>query len=316
MTSPKKCIATKVLLLASAFATSAMAWAGTPVGTVTDLAGALLAKKADGTVKILSQKSNVEQGDTLVTEKDTYARIKFIDNGEITLKPNSQFRIDKFSYEESKKESDSAVFSLIRGGLRSVTGLVGKRSQDRFGVNTPAATIGIRGTTFIAEYIPEETDSAAAAAAAAAATAATALYAMASVASIGSNYTMPAAATDMMTMSDVPYTTVPVRMLSPMAQLTPSSTRRPTSASGNGLAPGLHLAVTDGQIIVSNPAGAQNFTAGQFGYTRSITISPVLVPNNPLLQFSPPAIFNQSTVTNPTSVTGGLRSLAVECEVR
>ncbi len=124
-----------------------------PVGTVTDLSGPLLARKADGVVKVLAQKSTVDQGDTLVSEKDTYARIKFVDNSEITLRPNTQFKIENFSYDEAKPEGDHAIFSLIKGGLRSITGLLGKRNRERFGLNTPTATIGIRGTTFIAEYI-------------------------------------------------------------------------------------------------------------------------------------------------------------------
>ncbi|WP_346428559.1 hypothetical protein [Janthinobacterium agaricidamnosum] len=41
--------------------------------------------------------------------------------------------------------------------MRSVTGLLGKRNKERFEMKTPAATIGIRGTTFIAEYIGPST---------------------------------------------------------------------------------------------------------------------------------------------------------------
>jgi hypothetical protein len=108
----------------------------------------LVARKADGVLKALSQKSSVDAGDVLQTEAKTYARIKFIDNSEITLKPNTQFKIDDFSYDEAKPSSDSSVFSLIKGGLRSITGLLGKRNKEKFKMNTPVATIGIRGTTF------------------------------------------------------------------------------------------------------------------------------------------------------------------------
>lgn len=157
MMSLKKCIAIKTFaggLLWVSLSAFLFAWAGQPVGTVKHLSGPLLAKKQDGTVKILAQKSEVEQGDTLISEKDTYASIKFIDNSEITLRPNSQLKIDSFSFAEKEPESDSAVFNLIKGGLRAVTGLLGKRSKERFGLNTPTAAIGIRGTIFIAEYVP------------------------------------------------------------------------------------------------------------------------------------------------------------------
>jgi hypothetical protein len=129
-------------------------WAAPVAGTVIQLSGPLLAKKASGAVKILSVRSEVENGDTLVTEKNTYALVRFIDNSEITLRPASTLTIENFSFDGASKEGDQARFNLVKGGLRSVTGLLGKRSKEKFELKTPTATIGIRGTTFIAEYVP------------------------------------------------------------------------------------------------------------------------------------------------------------------
>ena len=122
-------------------------------GTVTQLSGPMMAKKADGKVKILSLKSEVEAGDTLVTEKNTYALVKFIDNSEITLKPGTTFVVEQFAYQADQPEGDQASFNLVKGGLRSLSGLLGKRNKEKFSLKTPVATIGIRGTYFTAEYI-------------------------------------------------------------------------------------------------------------------------------------------------------------------
>ncbi len=154
MIRAKKCIATKVLLCLALLCAGAPAWAGLVAGTVMQLSGPLMAKKADGKVKLLAIRSEVEQGDTLLTEKDSYALIKLIDNSEIILKPNTSFVIEQFSYTAEQPDGDHAIFSLLKGGLRSVTGLLGKRNKERFEMKTPAATIGIRGTTFIASYVP------------------------------------------------------------------------------------------------------------------------------------------------------------------
>lgn len=153
MMPQKKCIATKVLLWLALMCAAAPAWAGLVAGTVMQLSGPLMVKKADGKVKLLAIKSEVEQGDTLLTEKQTYALIKLIDNSEITLQPNSSFVIEQFTYTAEQPEDDHAIFSLLKGGLRSVTGLLGKRNKERFEMKTPAATIGIRGTTFVASYV-------------------------------------------------------------------------------------------------------------------------------------------------------------------
>ena len=119
-----------------------------PVGEVTHMSGALVARQPDGTSKILGPKSKVESGDLLATANATYARVKFIDGSEITLRPNSQFMIEKFTYDKATPQEDSAVLRLLKGGLRTITGVVGKRKADSYQFNTVVATIGIRGTEF------------------------------------------------------------------------------------------------------------------------------------------------------------------------
>ncbi len=119
--------------------------------TVTQLSGTLSVKKADGSVRILSQKSQIETGDTVNTEQDSYAQIKFTDGAQLTLKPNTAVKIDNFKFSEEKPQDDSFLYSLVKGGLRAVTGIVGKRSRDKYQLGTATATIGIRGTTFSAD---------------------------------------------------------------------------------------------------------------------------------------------------------------------
>ena len=128
---------------------SGLAWAE-GVGTITHLGGVLRATRADGTSRMLAVKSEIREGDTLKTEKDTFARIKFVDGGEVVLRPETVFKVDAYSFrpEAAPEHKDNAVFNLVKGGMRSVTGLLGKRSPDAFKVNTATATIGIRGTHF------------------------------------------------------------------------------------------------------------------------------------------------------------------------
>jgi hypothetical protein len=292
MSQPKRCIAIKPLLFAAALLLAVPAWAAQVVGTVVNLSGPLLARKADGSAKILSLKSAVEQGDTLVSEKDTYARIKFIDNSEITLKPNSQLKIDDFSFEDDKPEKDSAAFSLVKGGLRAVTGTLGKRNKEKFGMNTPTATIGIRGTTFIAEYIAPDEEAVAA-------------YRMASMAALAPASYVEAVA------SDAP-AAVPLQVL-PLPALRVAQV--PGLPGGGGRPPGLYVQVLDGMINLSNRGGSQNFAAGQFGYTASLVQPPVVLPQNPGIRFTPPPAFSASSETQ-TGSGQPAKSDAVDCEVR
>lgn len=120
-------------------------------GTVTQLAGTLSVKKPDGSVRILSQKSEIGSGDTINTERDSYAQIRFSDGGQLTLKPNTSVKIENFRFAEDKPQDDNFLFGLVKGGLRAVTGIVGKRNKDKYQMGTATATIGIRGTTFSAD---------------------------------------------------------------------------------------------------------------------------------------------------------------------
>jgi hypothetical protein len=139
----------RLALVASLFVFLAFsqAWAA-PAGEVTHLSGTLSVRKADGSSKLLSVKSQVQEGDMISTEAETYARVKFADGGEVVLRPGSQLKVESYAYQEAKPESDNIVLSMLKGGLRAVTGLIGKRNRDKVSVQTATATIGIRGTHF------------------------------------------------------------------------------------------------------------------------------------------------------------------------
>jgi hypothetical protein len=117
-------------------------------GQVQHLSGTLSVQRPDGAVRILSQKSEVTAGDVLTTQKDSYAQINFSDGSSMTMRPNTQMKIDAYQFTQDKPESDNAFFRLLKGGLRTVTGLVGKRgNQDAYKIGTSTATIGIRGSS-------------------------------------------------------------------------------------------------------------------------------------------------------------------------
>ena len=151
MPNPRK--TTAISLLVSALLLLATTLFAGQAATVTHVSGPLAVRRADGATKAISIGSKVDEGDTVVTEKRTYARLKFNDGSEVTLKPNSQFKVEKFSYDQAKPKDDEGSFSLLKGGLRTITGQIGKRgNQDSYQMKTPTATIGIRGTIYDAHF--------------------------------------------------------------------------------------------------------------------------------------------------------------------
>ena len=122
------------------------AWAQS-VGSVLQLTGTLSAQRGADT-RILSMKSEVQRGDTLITQRDSYAQIRFTDGSTATLRPNTTLRIDEYQFNQNAPQSDGFAMSLLKGGLRTVTGLIGKRgNQDAYRIHTGTATVGIRGSS-------------------------------------------------------------------------------------------------------------------------------------------------------------------------
>src|SRR6266446_5563394 len=120
--------------------------------TVEHLSGTLSVQRPDGSVRALAERSDVFVGDVISTERDSYAQLRFTDGGQVTLRPNTQVKVETYSYEEGRPERDNFAMQLFKGGLRSLTGLIGKRTTSRsaYRMVTSTATIGIRGTDYSA----------------------------------------------------------------------------------------------------------------------------------------------------------------------
>lgn len=127
----------------------ASAPASSGVGQVTHLSGTLVGRM-DGQIqpRLLANRSSISPGETLATQGDTYARVKFNDGTEVVLRPNTQFKIEQYTYDEKEPAKDNIVFGLLKGGLRSVSGLISKRNKEKIQFTTATATVGIRGTHF------------------------------------------------------------------------------------------------------------------------------------------------------------------------
>jgi hypothetical protein len=140
------------LLLASALFLAMQPLQGlAAVGQVEFSTVGVIAMNQSGTTRALNKGSEIDIGDTIQTN-DARAQLKFTDGGYISLQPNTAFKVEDYAYTSKKDGTDKSFFSLIKGGMRAITGLVGKSNKQAYRLNTPVATIGIRGTEFVAEY--------------------------------------------------------------------------------------------------------------------------------------------------------------------
>lgn len=121
------------------------AWAG---ATTLSVSGDVqLTPKGGGSAR-LAEGQRVDPGAALKTGPNSGVTIRFDDGQMLALTSNTSLVIDAYRFNPHKPEDGGIVASLLRGGIRTVTGLIGKAAPQSIEVKTPVATIGIRGTDF------------------------------------------------------------------------------------------------------------------------------------------------------------------------
>lgn len=113
-------------------------------GTVDAVSGSATVSDTNGISQPVTSGLKILSGQSIQTASDGEVHIVTEDSGLVALRPNSSFRID--SYAAKGESSDKIVFSLLKGALRSITGWIAKRNPAAYRLNTPTATIGVRGT--------------------------------------------------------------------------------------------------------------------------------------------------------------------------
>jgi len=123
-------------------ATAAPAFAGDVVGSVTKFqaAGSFQRGQASGTLGLGAM---VENADILQTDASGKLVLKLNDESEVTLGSNAKLIVDEFVYNPQAGKRGGVIKS-VEGAFLWATK---KKGQKEFKIETPVATIGIRGTT-------------------------------------------------------------------------------------------------------------------------------------------------------------------------
>jgi len=131
-----------IAIVSAAFANPALA----NTGKVDFAVGNITVTGLDGRGRALVKGTEVKTGDKIVSSLDGRAQIRFSDGAYVSLQPNTEFDIQEYRYSGKTDGSESALFGLFKGAMRTVTGFVGRANKSRYKITTATATIGIRGT--------------------------------------------------------------------------------------------------------------------------------------------------------------------------
>ena len=128
-------------------------FAQSTAGRVDFAIGGVSATVGSGVPRFLAKGALIFSGDTINTDGTGRAQIRFTDGAYVSLQPQTQFRVDEYRYGGAADGQEKGFFSLLKGGLRTITGVIGHTNRDSYQVQTPVATIGIRGTEYLANLV-------------------------------------------------------------------------------------------------------------------------------------------------------------------
>lgn len=118
----------------------------TPAGQFVAVVGEVRLVGRDGTPRAAARGGEVREGDTIVTGPSALVQVRLADGGFLSIRADTETTLERFAY-AGKDDKDASLFiSLLKGGFRSVTGLIGQLNRPGYRITTPSATIGIRGT--------------------------------------------------------------------------------------------------------------------------------------------------------------------------
>jgi hypothetical protein len=126
------------------------------VGAQPESAAAGRIKIADGEVFIVragatipaQSGQSVFEADTLRTGADGRLGLTLKDDTRLSLGPSSEIRLDRFAFAPAEGRL-GFVLNVVRGMAAYVSGRIAKLAPDSVRLETPAAIVGVRGTTMV-----------------------------------------------------------------------------------------------------------------------------------------------------------------------
>ena len=135
----------KTISVLLALAALVIGEAALAAAVATSVTGATVVQTGTAPQRPLRTGDRVNQGDTIITGASSSAVLKFDDGQVAALTSNTRMTVTTFAYRPQEKKGN-VLLSLVNGGMRYISGLIGKNSPDNVAIRAATATIGIRGT--------------------------------------------------------------------------------------------------------------------------------------------------------------------------
>ena len=116
-------------------------------GFVKTVSGDVFITHSQTTVKAVAN-MQVSQGDSIQTGPNSSVGLIFEDDTVVALGPNSEISVESFLFIPAQKQL-SFVTRMIHGTFSFITGQIAKLAPNKVVLETPDATLGVRGTKLV-----------------------------------------------------------------------------------------------------------------------------------------------------------------------
>lgn len=151
MTTPRYWIGVLALVLVSA--SPVLAQRPAAAGRIRVASGPAFIVRDGGTVQAKEGQA-VFQADALQTGPGGRIGVLLNDDTRLSLGPSSEVRLDRFVYAPSS-DNFAMVLKFVRGAAAYVSGRIAKLAPDSIRLETPAAIVGVRGTSLAIRVEPQ-----------------------------------------------------------------------------------------------------------------------------------------------------------------
>ena len=123
------------------------------------VSGDVRVQSKTGELKAVVKGTEVSQGDVIISGVPALAQLRMDDGGILVVRPNTRLTIAAYQFKGSEDGSERATYRLDRGSVRAITGQIGNTHKGNYLIQTPIASIGVRGTDHEPAYIPKDDES-------------------------------------------------------------------------------------------------------------------------------------------------------------
>ena len=144
------------LLLFAALAAAAgpVCAQGTEAGRFLSVVGDVRVGREGAPQRVAQRAAEFYEGESIVTAVGALAQLRMTDGALMSVRGDTEIKLERFSYAGEQDRNASFLMSVLKGGLRSITGVIGRQNRERYRIKTATVTIGVRGTDFEIVHVP------------------------------------------------------------------------------------------------------------------------------------------------------------------